>query len=77
MTEIQIHAAIKLVEMAKQPHYTCDDPWYNCPLSEEGCRNDALDHGKCNCGADKHNEEVSRLSDILQINPNQTKPNRD
>jgi len=38
-------------------HYHCDDPWYSCPLSTDGCAND--DAGdKCNCG---YEERVTDL----------------
>lgn len=30
-------------------HYECEDSWYSCPLSEDGCANDA--NTECNCDA--------------------------
>lgn len=30
-------------------HHTCEDSWYSCPLSEDGCAND--DREGCTCGA--------------------------
>ena len=42
---------------AKVSHYICEDPWYSCPLSEEGCANEFA--GKdCDCGAESHNSKI-------------------
>ena len=30
-------------------HYYCDDGWYSCPLAPDGCWNDAVESGRCNC----------------------------
>jgi hypothetical protein len=49
----QLEAALR---GAKTTHTTCDDGWYSCPLSEEGC----LDKREtdCTCGAEKHNAAI-------------------
>lgn len=41
---------------AKIPHYTCEDCWYSCPLSEEGCCDKR--ETECTCGAEKHNAAI-------------------
>jgi hypothetical protein len=41
------------LEKLRIAHYSCEDNWYSCPKSEDGCCNDMWD--ECNCGADKHN----------------------
>ncbi len=35
-------------------HLACDDCWYSCPLSEEGCCDES--QKGCNCGAEKQHE---------------------
>ena len=41
--------------LAKRNHYECEDGWYSCPKSEDGCANDNA--GKdCTCGADDFNK---------------------
>lgn len=51
---------LKLKSLAIWSHYSCDDCWYSCPKSEDGCCNEA-EGDECNCGADKHNAEVEAL----------------
>jgi hypothetical protein len=55
MTTIQ-----RLAELAKRPHDTCEDRFYACPKSPDGCGNDQAG-SECNCGADAHNAEVDRV----------------
>lgn len=45
-------------------HYSCEDGWYSCPKSAEGCLNDR-ESGECTCGVDEHNAEVERVFDDL------------
>lgn len=33
-------------------HYACEDCWYSCPLSADGCCDDAYASDECNCGLD-------------------------
>ncbi len=42
-------------------HYDCEDPWYSCPLSEEGCANEHIDKTVCTCGHDDRKQNVERL----------------
>lgn len=53
----------RLGELATRSHYTCEDRWYSCQLSEEGSANEFKPEGFCDCGADKHNAEVASLLD--------------
>jgi len=46
-------------------HNECDDPWYNCPKSKEGCR-DEYAGTECNCGADRHNKNIKSLYDEVK-----------
>lgn len=58
-------AVARLATIAKRAHYTCDgDTWFNCPMAPEGTANDGKPT-KCDCGADKHNEEVGSLVDKI------------
>lgn len=43
------------LEKLRIAHYSCEDNWYSCPKSEDGCCNDMWPKDECNCGADKHN----------------------
>jgi hypothetical protein len=60
MMEHETVAVRKLAELARQGHYFCEDPWYQCPAHPDGCANDSIGPG-CNCGADEHNAEVDRV----------------
>lgn len=42
----------------RRAHDNCEDCWYSCPLSADGCCNDGVDKSKCNCGADTHNAKI-------------------
>jgi hypothetical protein len=42
---------------AKRPHYSCEDSWFSCPQSKDGCCNKA-EGSACNCGANKHNAAI-------------------
>lgn len=48
-----------------QAHYECEDPWYSCPKSQDGCANDRAG-ADCNCGADAFNAE---LDEVLSAAP--------
>lgn len=41
-------------------HHVCDDCWYSCPKSSEGCCDDSQSY--CNCGADEHNARVDAVA---------------
>jgi hypothetical protein len=51
---------IKYLESTRQKHSECEDSWYSCPESEDGCSNDS--EVDCNCGADDFNKQ---LDDII------------
>ena len=50
---------IEKLKVLKVKHYECEDCWYSCPKSEEGCCNDG--GSDCTCGADNRNKEVDAL----------------
>ena len=41
-------------------HYECQDGWYSCPKSEDGCYNDGQGDD-CTCGVDTLNEQISAI----------------
>ena len=45
------------LEVAKIPHYVCEDCFYSCPKSGECCDSDT-DPTMCTCGADAHNAKI-------------------
>ena len=47
----------KLRDAGLIDHSQCEDSWFSCPLSHDGC-SDRSQGDACNCGADKHNENV-------------------
>lgn len=55
--------------MAEVEHYSCEDGWYSCPKSEEGCDND-LAGDDCTCGADRINQRIARLEEALRFYAN-------
>lgn len=68
MSALALRLVRQLVELAHREHYNCEeDTWYGCPLSRDGCSNDAIPK-VCNCGADKHNAEVDAIA--AQLLPN-------
>lgn len=46
-------------------HYTCEDRWYSCPKSEDGCCNDAAGTDCC-CGVDEYNADLQKLIDEVR-----------
>lgn len=42
------------LEKLRRQHINCEDPWYSCPKSSNGCIHEGAGD-KCNCGADQHN----------------------
>jgi hypothetical protein len=56
--------AAQLRDLAIRKHYQCEDSWYSCPKSPDGCA-DSFAGKECNCGADEHNAKVEqRFSEI-------------
>lgn len=49
------------LEGAKRGHRYCDDSFYSCPLSEDGCSDDGYEEDECNCGADAINARIDAL----------------
>lgn len=41
-------------------HYECEDPWYSCPMSDEGCVNPA-EGEECTCGVDTRRTLLDKL----------------
>jgi len=50
-----------VAERMAPKHYECEDSWYSCPLSQEGCSDDRQEK-ICNCGRD---ELVQRITTAL------------
>lgn len=48
----------ELEPLALREHFTCEDAWYNCPMSEEGSADEFKPKGMCDCGADEHNAKA-------------------
>ncbi len=42
-------------------HTECEDSWFSCPLSTDGCCDDRQPEGVCNCGADARNSIIDEL----------------
>ncbi len=57
------------VEALRRQHVWCDDCWYSCPKSEDGCCNDNYSPDECTCGADDHNARVDTLIAALTEDP--------
>lgn len=65
---------IKSLESLKIPHYECEDGWYSCPLSEQGCFNEAQGE-ECTCGASKRNEVIDKAIAALKKAETYEEPN--
>jgi len=52
LEEVRERAVAKLLAELNAPHTECEDPWYSCPKSPEGCANDGEDPNICTCGTD-------------------------
>lgn len=61
---LDVEALRSGLEQLRRPHLECEDCWYSCPKSAEGCCND-LEGDECNCGADAHNAAVDSLLALL------------
>lgn len=42
---------------SRQPHYSCEDSYYNCGKHEDAWRKD----DECSCGADAWNAKIDRI----------------
>lgn len=55
----------QLAMMAIGTHYECEDSWYSCPQSRDGCSNDTKD-GECDCGRDSREKKVEEILSEIQ-----------
>ena len=55
---------IKELEKLRVTHYYCEDCWYSCPKSEDGCCDDR-EGSECNCGADESNTILDSIIKYL------------
>ena len=55
-----IREAKGMPELRYQTHTVCDDAWYSCPKSAEGCA-DEREGDFCTCGADDYNAQLDKL----------------
>ena len=51
---------LEALKKSKRSHYYCEDCWYSCPKSEDGCCDDRQGD-ECNCGADRWNNYIDEL----------------
>lgn len=61
VTMISPEELIEYLESTRKQHDTCEDSWYSCPKSEDGCGNDSLPANECNCGADTFNKKLDNI----------------
>jgi len=54
-----IDKIINAIEALKRGHSECDDPWYSCPKSKDGCADDSQEG--CTCGADYVNNKLDAI----------------
>lgn len=67
MPDVEVPSLDKIIEHLRplRSHYSCEDCWYSCPLSLEGCCNDANEI--CNCGfEEKLKKDALAILDLLQ-----------
>jgi hypothetical protein len=50
---------VAVLRSMKRKHSECEDSWYSCPKSENGCANDGAGD-ECDCGADNANEMIDK-----------------
>lgn len=55
-----VEGLIEALTAAKIAHYDCEDCWYSCPKSKDGCC-DENQGDECNCGANKHNAAIDAV----------------
>ncbi len=55
----EISSLVAALEGLRRSHTACDDNWYSCPLSDEGCANES--ETDCNCGAQEHNAKIEAM----------------
>lgn len=55
--EVECERLREALESLRSRHYECEDRWYSCPESEDGCADDRQGD-ECNCGANRRNEII-------------------
>ncbi len=55
-------------------HHMCEDSWYSCPKSEEGCSDDRWSDGTCTCGADELTAKHLDIAYVLDAAGNIEEP---
>jgi hypothetical protein len=56
---------IGFLESRRRSHYYCEDSWYSCPKSPDGCSNES-EGDACNCGVDAWNAELDAMLERLR-----------
>lgn len=54
------------LDRLRRQHYECEDCWYSCPKSEDGCC-DENRGDDCTCGADTHNALIDVLVALIPV----------
>jgi len=62
--EMAQREALLMLPKLERGHTYCDDCWYSCPKSVDGCC-DASQGEECNCGADKYNKLLAEIIGLL------------
>jgi hypothetical protein len=69
MKLIYLYKIKDFLKNSEKAHNYCEETWYSCPKSDEGCANDE-EGENCNCGAEKYNMQLvsilSMLNDIIE-----------
>lgn len=65
MNKQQYDHIVQQINRLRVPHYICEDPWFSCPKSEEGCANDNAPD-ECTCIAEEHEQRVVALLQWLE-----------
>ncbi len=56
---------LKELEKLRREHYTNDeDCWYSCPASGKNCNEQR--EPECDCGADKHNQILDNIINLIK-----------
>lgn len=56
---------LEALKKSRRKHYYCEDSWYSCPKSGEGCSNDEAGDN-CNCGTDEWNNYVDKIIEAAE-----------
>lgn len=67
----QIRKLTEALEKLRRKHDECEDSWYSCPKSEDGCSNDGKPKDSCDCLADYTNGIIDTA--LSTIPPSSTK----